>query len=221
MVTEAQGRVRTESYEILHCGICERGLLFESLQLYPRPTYGLICTRSVVRFFFISRWPFCIMSPDKRGDLESPASNEILLKTTSVTLQSKLCMLMTMVFYPRYLHKPLVRYIKLRVANAPGTPGTFSPPPRVSDPGIHHGTCVTQVSCCMPGSLNSDFLWIRWRGKCSRHSRRMRNPQFYVSGERPIHCYNQIWVPCKHVAGIWMFRIPKCLQWIKPDDSSL
>ena len=27
---------------------------------------------------------------------------------------------------------------------------------------------------------------LRWRGKRSRHSRRMRNPQFYVSGKRPI-----------------------------------
>ena len=27
----------------------------------------------------------------------------------------------------------------------------------------------------------------RWRGKRSRHSRRMRNPQFYVSGKRPIY----------------------------------
>ena len=26
----------------------------------------------------------------------------------------------------------------------------------------------------------------RWRGKRSRHSRRMRNPQFYVPGKRPI-----------------------------------
>ena len=26
----------------------------------------------------------------------------------------------------------------------------------------------------------------RWRGKLSRHSRRMRNRQFYVSGKRPI-----------------------------------
>ena len=29
----------------------------------------------------------------------------------------------------------------------------------------------------------------RWRGKRSRQSRRMRNPQFYVSGKRPMqHC---------------------------------
>ena len=30
-------------------------------------------------------------------------------------------------------------------------PGTFSPPPRVSGPDMHHGTCVTHV------------LWSRWR----------------------------------------------------------
>ena len=52
----------------------------------------------------------------------------------------------------------LTRYVKLRVAHAPGMPGTFSPPrlqrsPPVSDPGMHHGTCVTHVRWCMLGSL--------------------------------------------------------------------
>ena len=56
-------------------------------------------------------------------------------------------------------HGPLARYVKLRVANAPGMPGTFSPTPRVSDPDMHHGTCGTHVPWCMPGSLTSDFLW--------------------------------------------------------------
>ena len=32
-------------------------------------------------------------------------------------------------------------------------PGTFSLPPRVSDPDMHHGTCVMHVPWCMPGSL--------------------------------------------------------------------
>ena len=64
--------------------------------------------------------------------------------------------------------------------------GTFSPPPRNSNPDMHHGTCVTHVSWCMPGSLTSGFLWSRWRGKRSRHSRCMRNPQFCVSGKRPM-----------------------------------
>ena len=83
-------------------------------------------------------------------------------------------------------HGPLTRYVKLRVAHAPGMPGTFSPPPRVSDPDMHHGTCVTHVPWCITGSLTSGFLGNRWRGKRSRHSRRMRNSQFYVSGKRPM-----------------------------------
>ena len=83
-------------------------------------------------------------------------------------------------------HGPLARYAKLLVAHAPGMPGTFSPPPQFSYPDMHHGTCVTHMPWCIPGALTSGFLWSRWRGKCSRHSRRMRNPQFYVSGKRPI-----------------------------------
>ena len=80
-------------------------------------------------------------------------------------------------------HGLLARYVKLLVAHAPGMPGTFSPPPWVSDPDMHHGTCVTW---CMPWSLTSGFLWSRWREKRSRHSRCMRNQWFYVSGKRPI-----------------------------------
>ena len=73
-------------------------------------------------------------------------------------------------------HGPLARYVRLRVAHAPRMPGTFSLLPRVSDPDMHHGTCVTHVPWCMPESLTSGFLLIRWRGKRSRHSRRMRSP---------------------------------------------
>ena len=86
-------------------------------------------------------------------------------------------------------HGPLSRYVKLLVAHAPGMPGTFSPPPRVSDPGMHHGTCVTHVPWCTPRSLTKGFLRCRWRGKRSRHFRRMRNPQLYISGKRPIGKY--------------------------------
>ena len=78
-------------------------------------------------------------------------------------------------------HEPLARYVKLWVEHASGMPGTFYPPPRVSDPDMHHGTCLTHVPWCIPGSLTS-----RWRGTRSRHSRRMRNPQFHVSGKRPM-----------------------------------
>ena len=44
--------------------------------------------------------------------------------------------------------------------------------PLVIDPDMHHDTCVTANP--------------RWRGKRTRHCRRMRNPQFYVSGKRPM-----------------------------------
>ena len=54
---------------------------------------------------------------------------------------------------------------KIAGAHAPGMPGTFSPSPQVSDPDMHHGTCVTHVPWCMPGSLTSGFLLNRRRGK--------------------------------------------------------
>ena len=76
---------------------------------------------------------------------------------------------------PRY--EPLTRYAKLRVAHAPGMPRTFCPPPRVSNPDMHQGTCLTHVPWCVPGSLTSGFLWSRRRSKHSRHSRHVRNPQ--------------------------------------------
>ena len=62
---------------------------------------------------------------------------------------------------------PFTRYAKLRFVHAPGMPGmpgTFSPPPQVSDP---------VVPWCMPGSLTISFLWGRWWGKRSRHKRPM------------------------------------------------
>ena len=62
-------------------------------------------------------------------------------------------------------HGPLARYVKLRVAHAPGMPERFprhrlQTKPLVSDPGMHHGTCVTYVPWCISGSLNP-----QWRGK--------------------------------------------------------
>ena len=106
------------------------------------------------------------------------------------------------------LNEPLARYVKLRVAHAPGMPGTFSPPMGVSDPDMHHGTCVMHVPWCMPGSLTSGFLWSRWRGKRSRHSRRKRNPQFCVSGKRPIGPFlNDTGTELKTFISIYLYDI--------------
>ena len=70
-----------------------------------------------------------------------------------------------------------------------GNAENFSQPPRVSDLDMHHGTWVTHMPRCMPGSLTSGFLWSRWRGKRSRYSRCMWKPQFYVSSKRSMACF--------------------------------
>ena len=85
-----------------------------------------------------------------------------------------------------YVNGSLARYVKVRVAYAPGMSGTFSPPLRVRYPDMYYSTCMTHLPWCMPGSLTSGFLWSRWWGKRSRHSRRRCKQQFYVSGKRPI-----------------------------------
>ena len=63
---------------------------------------------------------------------------------------------------------PLARYVKLRVAHAPRMSGTFPPPPRVCDPDMHHGTCVTHGDGGYWPPLMRQSV-----GKRSRHSRRM------------------------------------------------
>ena len=81
-------------------------------------------------------------------------------------------------------------------AHAPGMPGTLSPPPQVSDPDMHHDTCVTHVPWCMPRSLVSGFLWSWRRGKHSRHSGACasRNLAYLVRG--PLHTDNGIALTC-------------------------
>ena len=112
--------------------------------------------------------------------------NTLFICLWTDTLYSYTCVLEVVDIFFWKQNGPLARYVKLRVAHAPGMPGTFSPPAWVNDPDMHHGTYVTHVPWCMPGSLTCSFLWSWCREKPSRHPRRMRNPQFYVSGKRPM-----------------------------------
>ena len=50
----------------------------------------------------------------------------------------------------------------------------------VSYPGFHHGTCHARAV------MHVGIANLRWRGERPRHSRRMRNPHFYVSSKRPM-----------------------------------
>ena len=90
-------------------------------------------------------------------------------------------------------------------------PGTFSPPPRPSNPDMHRGTCVTHVPWCMPGSLTCGFLWSRWRGYRSGHSRRVRNLQFYVSGRRPMFYLHALSFQPQLCGPTLGFQIPRLI----------
>ena len=86
----------------------------------------------------------------------------------------------------------------------------------VSDPGMHHGVCVTQVPLCMSGSLNSggrgkvpgfpgacgirNFAYLVW-GPCNRYT---------ISGDTCciIVCVNT----CTHIV-INMNLIRPCMIW--------
>ena len=72
-------------------------------------------------------------------------------------IKTKLYIHQSMLPYSGHLYLgPLSRYAKLRVANAPGIPGTFSRlwlKPLVSDRRRHHGTRVTHVPWYLSGSL--------------------------------------------------------------------
>ena len=96
----------------------------------------------------------------------------------------------------------LTRYVILRVVHAPGMPGTVSrhrlqrKPLVSSDPGMHHGTCVTHVPWCMSGSLTrgdgEKFPGIP--GACTT-----RNFTYLARG------------PSQNKTAIWAWHTPKLL----------
>ena len=70
--------------------------------------------------------------------------------------------------------------------------------------GLTIPTCFTHLPLCMSVFLITGFLWIWWRGKCFRHSRGLRNQQFYVSGKKPL-------VRTPHLSTVWHkcnYRLP-------------
>ena len=115
-----------------------------------------------------------------------------------------------------------------KIAGCPwaGNAGNVFPPPRVSHPDTHNGTCVRHVPWCNAGMLTGGFLWSRWRGKRSRHSRRVRNLLMLLPLTRLTVCYTSFWLPkieeyisqnffnewpmkCFH-AGIAFTKIDRC-----------
>ena len=68
-------------------------------------------------------------------------------------------------------HGPLTRYVKLWIMHTQGMPGTFSPPPTlkkktlVSDPGMHHGTCLARGPF-LPQDMPNVMYSFVWRDNC-------------------------------------------------------
>ena len=57
---------------------------------------------------------------------------------------------------------------------------------KIENQEIEH-TCKTKfLGVITRAVMHAGITNPRWRGKRSRHSRRMRNPQFYISGKRAI-----------------------------------
>ena len=68
---------------------------------------------------------------------------------------------------------------------------------------MHHGACLTHVPWCIPRSLNNG----QWWGNHSRHSRRMQNPLFYVSGKRPIGWW--LYLDCHLAHSVYWLQVHK------------
>ena len=109
-----------------------------------------------------------------------------------------------------------------------GNTGNVSPPPTSKEIAIP--ACITARAWrtfWVRGARAVMHVGIaipRWRRKRSRHSRRMHNPQFYVSGKRPIDknitSFN-FYDPCPIISLVMnkeagMCQI-KCNIWIKKD----
>ena len=83
-------------------------------------------------------------------------------------------------------HGPLARYVKLRIAHASRMPRTFFPSPtskeNASKRSRHASWHVRDARAVMHVGIVNPLWW----GKRPRHSRRMHNPQFYVSVKRSM-----------------------------------
>ena len=83
-------------------------------------------------------------------------------------------------------HGPHDRCVKLRVAHAPGMPGTFSPPSTSKETASERSRRASRHVRHARAVMHVGIANARWREKRSRHSQRMRNLQFCVSGKRHI-----------------------------------
>ena len=130
------------------------------------PSYHFLCwAQSWTSQNTVSRCPMKVNGRPHRSFWSQPGIYRGIYQSLQAALQRHLMILSRgswghLISRVLLGHGPLARYVKLRVAHAPGMPGTFSPPLPVSDPDMHHGTCITHMPRCMPGSLNVVFFKV-------------------------------------------------------------
>ena len=95
------------------------------------------------------------------------------------------------------LEKSRWKNVKLRGAHVPGMLATFSPPPTLKKTASKHSRYTSRHVRLARTVMHVGIAYPRWRGKHSRHSPRMRNPQIYVSGKRPM-------VPVIALGNTWL-----------------
>ena len=83
------------------------------------------------------------------------------------TQKEDFCLLVSVLFTGSYVVLSIhIRFVGIpsascQIPKVAYAPGTFTPPPQVSNPDMHHVTCVTHAPWCMRGSLTGGFLWSR------------------------------------------------------------
>ena len=150
-----------------------------------RKDYGYIgCSADVLRLADVKcsgRHGCSIRVPDELFDITRPCPDDLktYLEAHYTCIQGKRMGYDCSHVYNTILHitqhGPLTRYVKLRVAHAPGMSGTFCPPSTSREIAswrsrhalrhVRHARAVMHVGIANP----------RWREKRSRHFRRMRN----------------------------------------------
>ena len=123
-------------------------MLYSRFICFHHIVCGLIYLYRVIflNFLMSESW-FCTLSRENRWLLIWPAEMESIVDGSCC----QNCSAVKVIPWASYQIR------KTAVVHALGMPGTFSPPPRVSDPDMQHGKYVTHVPWWMPGSLTRGF----------------------------------------------------------------
>ena len=99
---------------------------------------------------------------------------------------------------------PLARYVTLRVAHAPGMPGTFPPPPiskETASKRSRHATRYVRSACAV---MHVEIVDPRWRGKRSRHPGACATRNFTYLSRGPWVNHVLVPVPVKQPWRTWV-----------------